>query len=185
MYGKRSVYVLDANYDAYVDANWPTTLAEPAPPRRGTWVARPLDASMVATRAQTVAVRDAVTGTARLWDVRSLDEYEGSTTLPGAARPGRIPWTTRRVDWWLFRQDDGSWRNVSETRALAAETFGGATPDDTGPAHIFYCQSAVRTTQLIFGLARAGWPLERLKNYDGSWVEWSHLAAAEEIAIGE
>ena len=43
----------------------------------------------------------------------------------------------------------------------------------------------VRTTQLIFGLARAGWPLERLKNYDGSWVEWSHLALAEEIATGE
>ena len=43
----------------------------------------------------------------------------------------------------------------------------------------------VRTTQLIFGLARAGWPLAQLKNYDGSWVEWSHLALAEEIATGE
>ena len=43
----------------------------------------------------------------------------------------------------------------------------------------------MRTTQLIFGLARAGWPLERLKNYDGSWVEWSHLALADEIATGE
>ena len=47
----------------------------------------------------------------------------------------------------------------------------------------FYCQSAVRTTQLIFGLHRAGWPLETLRNYDGSWVEWSHLAKDDDILV--
>jgi 3-mercaptopyruvate sulfurtransferase SseA len=45
-------------------------------------------------------------------------------------------------------------------------------PSD-GEEHVFYCQSGVRTTQLIFGMHRAGWPLRALKNYDGSWVEWS------------
>jgi thiosulfate/3-mercaptopyruvate sulfurtransferase len=203
VYGKRHVYVLDGGYDAYVGAGLPMAMAEPPPCARGTWTAAPLEASMVATRAQTLAARKVASaasaassaasagrgtstsgGGVRLWDVRSVGEYAGTLTLPGAARPGRIAWATARVDWDLFRRDDGRWRDPLEIRILAAETLGGATPDDAGPAHIFYCQSAVRTTQLIFGLARAGWPLERLKNYDGSWVEWSHLAPADEIATG-
>ena len=49
--------------------------------------------------------------------------------------------------------------------------------------HVFYCQSGVRTTQLTFGLCLAGWPLERLKNYDGSWVEWSAVADNSEIEV--
>ena len=50
--------------------------------------------------------------------------------------------------------------------------------------HTFYCQSGVRTTQLIFGLTLAGWQSAQLRNYDGSWVEWSHLADDSEICVG-
>ena len=56
--------------------------------------------------------------------------------------------------------------------------------DDAAPAdgaHTFYCQSGVRTTQLIFGMSLAGWDVRDLKNYDGSRVEWSHVASDEEI----
>jgi thiosulfate/3-mercaptopyruvate sulfurtransferase len=37
----------------------------------------------------------------------------------------------------------------------------------------FYCQSGVRTTQWIFTLYALGWPMDKLHNYDGSWIAWS------------
>ena len=39
---------------------------------------------------------------------------------------------------------------------------------------VFYCQSGVRTTTHIFSLYLMGWDLDRLHNYDGSWIEWSY-----------
>jgi thiosulfate/3-mercaptopyruvate sulfurtransferase len=37
----------------------------------------------------------------------------------------------------------------------------------------FYCQSGVRSTQGLFALYLSGWPLEKLHNYDSSWIGWS------------
>uniref|UniRef100_A0A7S3B532 Rhodanese domain-containing protein n=1 Tax=Haptolina ericina TaxID=156174 RepID=A0A7S3B532_9EUKA len=102
--------------------------------------------------------------------------------LPGAAQAGRIPWASARLEWSCFRQADGRWRDPEEIREIAAELMGAAPGDGGGP-HYFYCQSGVRTTQLIFGLALADWPLRELLNYDGSWVEWSHQATADEVLV--
>ena len=82
----------------------------------------------------------------------------------------------------MFKRADGTWLSPEGIRAVACRELG-ATPADGGGAHVFYCQSAVRTTQLIFGMCRAGWPLESLKNYDGSWVEWSHVATDSEVLL--
>ena len=32
----------------------------------------------------------------------------------------------------------------------------------------------MRTTTHIFALYLMGWDLDRLLNYDGSWIEWSY-----------
>ena len=45
---------------------------------------------------------------------------------------------------------------------------------DPNKDQIFYCQSGVRTTTPIFALYLLGWDLDRLHNYDGSWIEWSY-----------
>ena len=45
---------------------------------------------------------------------------------------------------------------------------------DRSRPQIFYCQSGVRTTQLIFVLYLLGWDTAKLRNYDGSWLEWSY-----------
>jgi len=89
----------------------------------------------------------------------------------------------KRVDWHCFRRRDGTWCSPDEIRAAAKELLNAAPDDDAACVHTFYCQSGVRTTQLIFGLVLAGWPIRSLKNYDGSWVEWSHLANEDEITI--
>jgi len=87
------------------------------------------------------------------------------------------------VEWELFRRADGGWKSAEEVTELAERMLGGMRRD-SGEVQTFYCQSGVRTTQLIFGLALAGWPLSELMNYDGSWVEWSHAAEAGDIMVG-
>jgi len=37
----------------------------------------------------------------------------------------------------------------------------------------FYCQSGVRCTNWVSTLYALGWPMEKLHNYDGSWIAWS------------
>lgn len=182
-FGKRSVYVLDGGYDGYMAGAMRPTATAASPPRpRGTWQPTPqLDAALLATRADVLRLRS--DQEARLWDVRSPGEYDGTLTMKGAARPGRVPWASARVDWHCFRRRDGTWCSPDEIRAAAKELLNAAPDDDAARVHTFYCQSGVRTTQLIFGLVLAGWPIRSLKNYDGSWVEWSHLANEDEITI--
>jgi thiosulfate/3-mercaptopyruvate sulfurtransferase len=39
---------------------------------------------------------------------------------------------------------------------------------------VFFCQSGVRTTQAIFTLYMMGFPVDRLHNFDGSWIYWGN-----------
>jgi 3-mercaptopyruvate sulfurtransferase SseA len=88
----------------------------------------------------------------------------------------------------MFRDPiDGFWLELEQIQKIAMDTMLEEDQDDTfgSNVHTFYCQSGVRTTQLIFGLSLAGCPLDQLKNYDGSWIEWSHgdgaIAAGREL----
>ena len=180
LHGKRDVMVLDGGYLAWQAGGWPMSIERPVVERRGRWVADPPRRSLVAERED--VERLSTMAAARLWDVRSVDEYSGACVMPGALCGGRIPWASARLDWNLFRESDGLWLDVAEVRGLARKHLDLAPDDDD--VHTFYCQSAVRTTQLIFALHRAGWPLERLRNYDGSWVEWSHMAGEDDVLVG-
>lgn len=192
-FGKRHVYLLDGGFAAWKLCTVGGTSFEreaPGGPRvteadaaRGTWKAQPFCCASLATMAEVEALRTS-SSAPRLWDVRTEKEHDGEVTMAGAAQPGRIPWATRRVEWSMFRREDGTWLPPAQIRELARRELGGATPSERGVAHVFYCQSGVRTTQLMFGMCLAGWPLEELKNYDGSWIEWSHLADNADIVCG-
>lgn len=180
-FGKvEGVRLLDGGFPSWVAAGHPITEEAPAAaPARGSWVAREPDTQMLATQGDVVALSGE--GAPQLWDVRTIEEHEGTTTLKGAARPGRIPWTSARVEWGLFRREDGGWESPARVAELARAALG--TTSDDGQTHTFYCQSGVRTTQLIFGMTMAGWQSSQLRNYDGSWVEWSHVADESEICV--
>ena len=180
LFGKTTgVRLLDGGFPAWVAAGHLITDETPAAPPQGSWVARAPDAQMLATREE-VAMLSAE-AKPRLWDVRTIEEHEGTTTLRGASRPGRIPWASARVEWGLFRRKDGGWESQQRVTELARAVLNAIVGD--GQSHTFYCQSGVRTTQLIFGMKLAGWELSQLRNYDGSWVEWSHTADESQIFV--
>ena len=104
-------------------------------------------------------------------DVRAKTEYEGEETLTGAVRPGRIPgvaWTDWRNALVKEGPYKGYWKSGEEIKRLFSDI--GVTPDKE---IYIYCQSGVRSAHSLVSLYLIGFPLEKLRNYDGSWIEWS------------
>lgn len=117
-------------------------------------------------------VRDALKNPKKIvLDVRARKEYTGEEMLRDAVRPGRIPgvvWTEWREVLIKEGPYKGYWKSAEEIRKLFADL--GVTPDKE---IYIYCQSGVRSTHSLVSLYLIGFPLEKLRNYDGSWIEWS------------
>lgn len=101
-----------------------------------------------------------------LLDVREADEYAGRDRTPCCARRGRLPgaiwlpWTE------LLDPADGRFRNPADIRAALADR--GIAPDADLVA---YCHRGARSAHTCYALALAG--CARVRNYIGSWHEWS------------
>ena len=104
-----------------------------------------------------------------LVDTRSIEEYAGEFLKKGAFRRGRIP-TSIHVDWANSLEYEKGKEFKSVTDLLYDFERKGITKDKE---IIFYCQSGTRSAHSVFVLAELlGY--KNVKNYDGSWVEWSH-----------
>lgn len=97
-----------------------------------------------------------------LIDARSPEEFVGTDVR--AKRGGRIP-GARNVDWVTTLNPDGTFKPADELRAMFEAA--GVRPDRQ---IITYCQSGVRSAHDYFVLRLLGYA--RVKNYDGSWMEW-------------
>lgn len=111
-------------------------------------------------------------------DVRTQKEYTGEEMLRDAVKPGRIPGVVW-IEWKevLIKEGPhkGYWKSAEEIRKLFSDI--GVTPDKE---IYLYCQSGVRTTHSMVSLYLIGFPIEKLRNYDGSWIEWSRSKEAIE-----
>ena len=111
-----------------------------------------------------------------LLDVRTSEEYHGEDLWPGAPpgycqRAGHIP-GARHLAWDQTMTADGRFQPVAGLRALFADA--GILPEHE---IIPYCTIGGRSSHVWFVLARLlDYPRVRL--YDGSWLEWSHLVDA-------
>jgi thiosulfate/3-mercaptopyruvate sulfurtransferase len=107
--------------------------------------------------------------TAQIWDNRDLKEFTGEELKKGADRAGRIP-GSNHSNWSLFKkkENQAEWLSAAELKPLIEQLGYDRTKEQ-----FFYCQSGVRSTQAIFTLYLTGWPLEKLHNYDSSWIGWS------------
>jgi thiosulfate/3-mercaptopyruvate sulfurtransferase len=113
-------------------------------------------------------------------DVRPLRLYLGEQTKEGAARPGHIPGAVG-IPWQENLEASGPlkghWKSAAELKKLYASR--GITPDED---IYIYSHSNRSASFALVSLDLAGYPLERLHIYSGSWVEWSR--SQQPVAMG-
>ncbi len=167
-YGKGDVRVLDGGSKAWKAAGYSVDLLAPAAPAQsGSLVAKIARPSLRVNTSEIIAAQ--TSSKAQLWDNRDLKEFTGEELKKGAHRAGRIPGSSHS-DWALFKKKDNQaeWLTAAELKPLLHQLGY-----EQGKEQFFYCQSGVRSTQAIFALYLAGWPLAKLHNYDSSWIGWS------------
>ncbi|MDJ0568318.1 MAG: sulfurtransferase [Pleurocapsa sp. MO_192.B19] len=110
-----------------------------------------------------------------LLDVRTPQEYQGEIYLQEPPqeneRAGHIPGAIN-LDYELAHNEDGTFKSVSQLQKIYRDL--GITPDKL---IIPYCAVGGRSAHTWFILKYLlGYP--QVKNYDGSWNEWSLLPDA-------
>lgn len=175
MYGKRDVRVLDGGYQAWKAAGYDVdrTLLSPSAEKTGNFTAAPRDEAVIASMDD--VWRAKTDPDIQLWDNREKKEWTGEQLKKGAFRKGRIPWA-HFLNWKEFKmpvaegEAPTAFKDAAEVRKVV-EKHGM----DPNKIQIFYCQSGVRTTTEMFALYLLGWNPNHLRNYDGSWIEWSYF----------
>lgn len=167
-YGKDKVRVLDGGIKGWTAAGYDTdTFGKGKAKGKGTWVAKIAVPTLRSTTEEIAGLKDRTD--AQLWDNRANDEFCGDTIKKGAFRAGRIPWGVQ-ADWPLLKVsgNDSEFKPAAEIQKVL-DQLGF----DPAKEQYFVCQSGVRTTNWILALYAMGWPLEKLHNYDDSWIGWS------------
>ena len=160
--------ILNGGYAAWRKAKYPREFLEKKlPSQPGNFTVQARGSFMCATMKNVQQSKKDLS--LQLWDAREINEWNGSVLKKGASKAGRIPWA-RSLNWSDFRNkktkeflDSQSMKDIIANQGI-----------DKKKKQIFYCQSGVRTTQILFSLYLLGWPEENLLNYDGSWIEWSY-----------
>jgi thiosulfate/3-mercaptopyruvate sulfurtransferase len=173
LYGKTDVRVLDGGYEGWKRAGFATKMGTGADrdTRKGNFTAELRNEAMVGSMDDVWRAR--TDATMQIWDAREPDEWSGNRVKRGAYRKGRVPWA-KFMSWKDFRlkvNDDAltEFKPASEI-AKVIERHG----IDKNKTQLFYCQSGIRTTTHVLVLYLMGWDIEKLLNYDGSWIEWSY-----------
>lgn len=105
----------------------------------------------------------------KILDTRSTDEYLGINQKKGAAKAGRIPGSIQ-IDWAeaINYHTDKSLKSVEELEKI----YNRLGVEKNHPI-LVYCHSGVRSAHTTFVLTQI-LMYKNVKNYDGSWTEWSH-----------
>ncbi len=170
LFGHADVRLLDGGRQKWIAEGREITTDVPAPAPATYPVTPRDDASLRAFKDDVLAH----IGTGPLVDVRSPGEYSGELShMPdypqeGAIRTGHVP-TAVNVPWKRAANDDGTFRSLADLRAIYVEEQGLTETDDV----IAYCRIGERSSHTWFVLTHLiGLP--RVRNYDGSWVEWGN-----------
>jgi thiosulfate/3-mercaptopyruvate sulfurtransferase len=169
---------LDGGLAAWQSKGYPTQITAPRISR--TSVRLPEKSPFPALVAHMHEVKGAVKDPRKaLVDCRSRREYLGEEFKEGAARPGHIPGAVG-LDW---REDlvaagpfKGYWQGAAEIRKLYAAR--GVTPDKDV---YLYAHHGPPAAHSLAALYLAGFPLEKLHLFEGSWMEWSRSQEAAEL----
>jgi len=166
-YGKTDVRVLDGGVKGWKESGYDTDLLAAEPKRTGSFVAKVTYPHLRVDTPDIVALSDQAKG--QLWDERDTKEFCGEELKKGAYRKGHIPWG-KHADWELFKKKENKAEWIS---APEAQTLLKRLGADAKKHQYFFCQSGVRSTQALFTYYLLGWSLDKLHNYDSSWIGWS------------
>ena len=113
-----------------------------------------------------------------LIDSRCEAEYKGEVKKNGAFQAGAIAGSVL-LDYYDNCYNEGSKSTFFKTKTELQKRYedAGIYPTDTV---IVYCHSGVRSAQTTFVL-RNLLGYKNVKNYDGSWVEWSYYQNLDSI----
>ena len=123
-------------------------------------------------------VREHLTSSGKLVDVRSPDEFSGKKLhMPdypqeGAMRGGHIP-GAKSVPWARAANPDGTFKSADELRAIYEGEAQLSKTDDV----VAYCRIGERSSHTWFVL-RYLLGYDKVRNYDGSWTEWGNAVRA-------
>lgn len=109
-------------------------------------------------------VNDIVAGGHVVLDVRTIEEFDG-VNMRDNPRGGHIPGAVR-MGYELLIDDAGKYRSPAEIRATLMDHG-----IDQSSSVVVYCQSGARSSHTYIALHIAG--LRGIRNYIGSWYEWS------------
>lgn len=151
--GHTDTRVLDGGYPKWKQEKRPANML-PSRAGEGGFTPSPDPATLIG-RDQVRACVDA--GDAIIVDARTEKEYRKEGRVPGAVH----------FSWMELYAEDGTFLPPEKL----AEKFAGAglDPDRT---IIPYCTGGVRSAVVFMMLHLSGY--KHLKNYDGSWWEWTH-----------
>ncbi|MFZ0640407.1 MAG: sulfurtransferase [Candidatus Acidiferrales bacterium] len=172
-YGHRDVRLLNGGRKKWIEEKRP--LAQDAVQFVQTkYEAKAPDHSLRAKREEVSAAAEKKT--AKLIDVRSVDEFTGKIIAPPgmgetAQRAGHIPGAVN-VPWSQAANEDGTFKSADALGQL----YGGKGLTGDGEV-IAYCRIGERSSHTWFALKYLlGYG--NVKNYDGSWTEWGNLVGA-------
>ncbi len=178
LFGHDNAVLIDGGLPGWQASGLPTTTAKPSVTAKEYQFPGEMDESILATSDDVkAAIEDS---NVVIWDTRAQEEYTGAKQLDGAFRKGTIPNSV----WLEYKNlihggegEDATFKTAAELKEILEAK--GITPDKT---IIPFCQSGVRSSLAATALKLLGY--ENVKNYDGSWIEWSHNQDLP-IAIGE
>jgi thiosulfate/3-mercaptopyruvate sulfurtransferase len=158
-----------------LDGGWVKWVAERRPYEHGVNTPPP-GTFKLSPRSECIAMKDELKQLVKrphpetmIVDARSLEEYVGKE-VAGIPRPGHIP-SAISVPWNGFLNPDAT---LKETNAIKTSLEERGLHE--GQEVVCYCTGGVRSAWLYFVLKVVGYP--RVKNYPGSWWEWSRDFAA-------
>lgn len=163
-YGHAKSRVLDGGYDKWSQEGRPTAILPSSAPTVSAYhnnAQRDLrvDKQQVLARVGSAE--------ALVWDTRTPEEHAGTDVR--ADRGGHIPGATH-LNWTSLQTDVNGVKVLkSEQELRGLLTLHGIDPAKEIFAH---CQTGIRSSYATLVLLGLGY--EKVKNYDGSWIEWAN-----------
>ncbi len=171
-YNFDSVSILNGGLSAWKEAGGLTSTAIPQIKNTSFKLPGSTRHEMLVTKEQLASWLDSDSLAVTILDVRSSEEYTGKSMKTGAYRAGRIP-ASKHLEWNLAVDQDNSnrFRSVSELKKIFLDNE--VYLSDT---IVVYCHSGSRSAHSAFVLEEL-LKYDRVKNYDGSWTEWSYYSS--------